>query len=191
MATPPDFSVGGVLTAAQMDQIGLWICPPTSATGGTVTGNHVVIGSGVTSVTVNGVFSASFTNYMIRVAGVKAGAQVGTSLQLSGITTGYDTQGFYMLKGSSAITGFNVSGASGWDCGATDTGASLHEVHLVNPNVASPKAMFARATGQGGVNIGVQTFGENASTSTATGFVYSVGASSLTGGTITVYGYNS
>lgn len=35
MATPPDFSVGGILTAAQMDQIGLWLITSTSLGTGT------------------------------------------------------------------------------------------------------------------------------------------------------------
>lgn len=165
------------VTAAQFATVGLMYI--TQAT----------IGNGVTSTTVANCFSSTYDHYLIQVVGTRAGAQVGTSLQLSGITTGYDFQGFYMAKGSSTIVGFNTSNTSSWDFGATDTNASLHEMLVMNPNKAIAKTCVVRNSASGGTTLGVQVFGQNASTSTATGFVFSVGSSTLTGGTIFVYGY--
>lgn len=175
------FTTGEVLTASDTNTY--------LANAGLVYVTSGSISNGTTSKTITGAFSSTYTSYMIQLVGVSANAQVGVSIQLSGITTGYDYEGFYMLKGSSTVTGFNTSGTTGWDCGATDTGASIHELIVVNPNVAAAKAFMARASGTGGVSLGVQTFGQNASTSTATDFVISIGASTFKGGLINVYGY--
>ena len=65
MATPPDFSVGQVLTSAQMNAVGLWKMTPTSATNGTIQANGDVSFSAVSSVNVNGCFTDDFNNYRI------------------------------------------------------------------------------------------------------------------------------
>ena len=64
MATPPTFSAGAVLTAAQMNKIGLWTTVPTSVANGTISGNAVTF-SGVSSVSLNGVFTSDFDAYRI------------------------------------------------------------------------------------------------------------------------------
>lgn len=175
------FTTGEVLTASDTNTY--------LANAGLVYVTSTTIGSGVSSVTVSNCFSATYDHYLIQIVGTKAGAQVGTAFQLSGITTGYDFQGFYMAKGSSSIIGFHTSNTSTWDFGATDTNASLHEMVVMNPNIAVAKTCVVRNSASGGTTLGVQVFGQNASTSTATGFVFSVGSSTLTGGTIFVYGY--
>ena len=65
MATPPDFTAGQVLTAAQMNAVGLWKMTPTSATNGTIGANGDVTFSAVASVNVNGCFTDDFNNYRI------------------------------------------------------------------------------------------------------------------------------
>lgn len=74
MATPPDFSSGAVLTAAQMDKIGLWAVTPASVSGSGVSlsGSKVTF-TGATSVSVNTCFTSSFTNYRL------VGSTVGTA----------------------------------------------------------------------------------------------------------------
>ena len=175
------FTTGEVLTASDTNTY--------LANAGLVYITSTTVGSAVSSVTVSNCFSSTYKTYLIHLAGIKSTTQVGVTFQLSGITTGYDFQGFYMLRGSSAITGFNTTGASTWDACATDSGASFHELIVQNPNTASPKVFMARGSGEGGTDIGVQTWGQNSSTSTATGFVIAPAASTLTGGTIVVYGY--
>ena len=175
------FTTGEVLTASDTNTY--------LNNGGLVYITSTTIGTAVSSVTVSNVFSSTYATYLIQVAGTKSTAQVGLTFQLSGITTGYDCQGFYMLRGSSTITGFNTTGGSSWDACATDTGASFHEIIVQNPNTAASKVFMARGSGEGGVDIGVQTWGQNSSTTTATGFVIAPATSTLTGGVIRVYGY--
>ena len=52
MTTPPTFSAGQVLTAAQMNKVGLWLVNTTSF-------------SGVSSVTLPSVFTSDYDNYKI------------------------------------------------------------------------------------------------------------------------------
>lgn len=54
MATPPNFTAGQILTAAQMDEIGLWtVIPQTSFTS-------------VSAITHDDIFTTDFTNYWLR-----------------------------------------------------------------------------------------------------------------------------
>ena len=53
MATPPVFSAGAVLTAAQMNAVGLWEIKTQT------------IGTGVASFEVTGAFSSDYDNYKI------------------------------------------------------------------------------------------------------------------------------
>jgi len=66
MATPPDFTTGSVLTAAQMNKVGLWLV------------KQQTIGSAVSSVTVTGAFSADYDNYQIIVSGVSLSVAANT-----------------------------------------------------------------------------------------------------------------
>jgi len=93
MTTPPDFSVGQVLTASQMNAVGLWLITPTvtsvGGTAATVSGGVVSIGSGNTSVTITA-FSADFDNYLMTLHGVlAASANPGLYVQFGAATTSY------------------------------------------------------------------------------------------------------
>ena len=66
MATPPDFSVGQILTAATMNTVGQWLMIPTSVsgTGASLSGGTIALSS-CTDVTINGVFTADYENYLL------------------------------------------------------------------------------------------------------------------------------
>ena len=57
MATPPDFSSGAVLTAAQMNSVGLWLVKTQ------------VVGNAVASVAVTSAFSSDYDSYRIIYSG--------------------------------------------------------------------------------------------------------------------------
>jgi hypothetical protein len=66
MATPPDFSSGAILTASQMNKIGMWKMIPTSATNGTVDSQGTVTSTGsTTSFSANGCFTGDFNSYRV------------------------------------------------------------------------------------------------------------------------------
>ena len=92
MATPPVFVSGAILTAAQMNAVGLWLIKTQT------------IGSAVSSVSITDVFSSDYDNYLIKITGMTASAQADTTMQLAGITTGvYTHVGTAQLLSASAV----------------------------------------------------------------------------------------
>lgn len=177
MAFP--YSSGDVLTAADLN-----------ASSGLVLVKTQSIGSGVSSVTVTGAFSATFDNYRIV-----------ADCPTSGSATGY-------LKFGSATTGYywahincNTSGTVGTDGGANDSsfgqvtvGRSTGFIMLVD--VGYP-FLTERTT--------INSFGSDTRTTSPTPLRYTGGflndatsytaftleVSNMSGGTIRVYGYNN
>jgi len=79
MATPPDFSVGQVLTAAHMDAVGLWKVDSGTLSGATTN--------------FEGCFTDDFTNYLITIDQVQVSGSANIYLKLmngSSVTTGND-----------------------------------------------------------------------------------------------------
>ena len=192
MATPPDFTAGSVLTAAQMNAVGLWRitgCTVTSVGGTAATASNgvITIGSGNTSVTVSSAFSGDFTNYRIIMEGIVNSTAANLELQLSGITTNvYSTGGTFFTYGSATVSGYGPAAGARWlisPAGATNTHVI---VDVLTPQSTTQKAMFTQGTS----TASYYSFGGTCtSTSSATGFVVSSNAGSMTGGTIRVYGY--
>lgn len=187
MPTPPDFSVGQVLTAAHMDAIGLWVVKSAS------------VGSGVTSVAVVNAFNADFDNYEITWTGGTMTSSSGDSqisLQLgpasvSGYNTSYHTTLIYNLN-STTVNGAaqtNVSSFA-WAGGGSTSDAYCH-FRLFGPKLARHTryesdsylawndAGFGRANG---IHKSAGSFSDFTLTVTGTG--------TMTGGTVTVYGWN-
>lgn len=175
--TYPDFSSGEVLTSSDMDRIGLWRISTTT------------VGTAVSSVTVSNCFSSNFDNYRITIAGGTASVQSNISFQLSGITGSvYYQLGYYQSSWSSSSRADYASGATTSviaSDGSVDGYATILE--LSSPNLAKRK--FGSTYSQSANNQYSMPF-QIASTSTATGFTLTPGSGTLTGGTITVYGYN-
>ena len=87
MATPPVFTAGQVLTAAQMNKIGLWeVYPETAVTG-------------VSTITRDGVFTSDFTNYLLIITGTNASSgNMNMQFRVGGVTaaTNYNAQFLYV-----------------------------------------------------------------------------------------------
>ena len=99
MATPPDFSVGQVLTAAHMDAIGLWLVASGSATSGS-------------ELIVDGCFTTDFANYQVVVSNLCTAAADGIVFQLraSGSTLG--TNGYYGTRMGTFVVGGALTSSS-------------------------------------------------------------------------------
>lgn len=101
MATPPSFTAGSVLTAAQMNQAGLWVMIPTSVSG---TGSSIVSGKGQVSlsscaaVTINGVFTADFENYLMLARLSFTGGDTYVQLTASGTATAGTAYNWSMMQ---------------------------------------------------------------------------------------------
>ena len=175
----PDFSPGEVLTAAAMDSIGLWLVKTQT------------VGSGVASVSVTNAFSANYDNYLITLNGGVGSTADALRLQLTGSTTGYYAAWNGIIYSNGNANNGTDNGTASWTAGAHYTEGSALNATLFNPFLAVRTGVYFsrvdfRTTGASAVGSGFH----NVSAS-YTGFTLIPGASTMTGGTIRVYGYRN
>ena len=178
MATPPTFSSGAVLTAAQMNSVGIWLVKTQA------------VGSAVSSVAVTGAFSADYDNYLILYSGGTGSAAHSSGIQLGASTTGYYT---FLNYGDVATptplgAGRNNQSSAAWLGGCQGAGQAAHLSTLViNPF----KAMYTKILNGTYQNASIYgtSQGEHRVSTSYTGFTVIPDTGTLTGGTIFVYGY--
>lgn len=161
------------------------------ANSGLVYITSATVGSGVSSVTVSNVFSSTYDNYHIIYSGGTLSTGDSISLKIGNATTNYNMWMVY----ESFTAGTNTPKGSGlvnqplayW-VGGGDTNAAVAETVVIGPNLA--KYTFWRNTGfyfagtYGGWSSGVLK-----DTTQHTSFSLSPLTATMTGGTITVYGF--
>jgi hypothetical protein len=176
MATPPDFTAGQILTAAQMNEVGLWLVKTQSVTAG----------SGTT--TVSDVFSADFNNYRVLISNYETSLSADLRFQFNGITTTvYNFGVFTAVFGSTTNLSANnqtffLIGQSG-----NDTGNSV-SVDFHGPFTTTRKNYTGTFIGQN--NSGF-VGGQCTNTASSTGFALTLSTGTFTSGTIRVYGYRN
>jgi hypothetical protein len=145
------------------------------------------VGSAVSSVTVSNCFSSTYDNYVVMVQGIVNSTAANLTLQLSGITSStYSTGGTFFTYGSATVSGFGPAATTSWTVGPAGTTNSHAFMQIMAPNASTSNTLFT----QGSSTASYYSFGGTCtSTSTATGFVLAPNAGTMTGGTITVYGY--
>jgi len=147
------------------------------------------VGSGVTSVTVSSAFSTDFDNYRITVTGVVPSVQDSLCLMIgSGRTNGHYGAMNYMLYSASGGT-IGSTNASKILCTLNQNGVNNTQF---NCDIFSP--FLATRTGMIGQGFGRLYYcdfgGADDSLVSYTSFtLLTDGAGTMTGGTITVYGY--
>lgn len=193
MATYPVFSVGEVLTADDMNAVGLWrITSGITATNGTVSDGVVTVNSTVSSVTVSGCFSSDFLNYKIIISQVDFSAN-GEALRmtLSGVTGSvYKNNIQYAAWGSGAFASAgSATASSGFVLGfgsATDNTNMI--IDIMSPQAAKASGCTAVSTSD---SYWTTAGGICTSTVQSTGFTLTPDNGTLSGGTIRVYGYRN
>jgi hypothetical protein len=181
MATPPDFSSGAVLTAAQMNAVGLWLVK-TQAIGGVA----------VPSVTVSSAFSTDYEDYLITVTGTSVSAnQPNLLIRVGSTASGYFYAGNYVGYTSATVTGDATTTGTGFVMGAcgngTAGGGTTHMAVTVRQPFVTQATMF-NATN---ASISWSSFynGVMNNGTSYTAFTILPSSGTLTGGTIRVYGY--
>jgi hypothetical protein len=179
----PDFSPGEVLTAAAMDSIGLWLV------------KTVTVGAGVSSVPVTGAFSAQFDNYRIIYEGGVSSTLNDFTVILGSTVSGYYTNMMYSYFNATSPTVLNSANTASWVyVGAATTENTHVEFDLFNPfatkNTVLSNATWLQAAPAGGVG---KVNGYLNDTTRYTGFTIAVAnaGTTITGGTIRVYGYRN
>ena len=172
------FTTGEVLTAADTNTY--------LANSGLVFVKQQTIGSGVSSVAVTSAFSSTHENYKILLNGGTANTPQAITLVMGSTTTGnlYDYVLNYWNFAGTATVSASSTGNSFAFVGEASTTSVLIDADLYFPQMA--QNTFIRSKYLGSVVGDVS--GRLRNTTQYTDFTLSV-AGSLTGGTITVYGY--
>jgi hypothetical protein len=174
--TYPTFNSGDVLTAAEMNAVGLWLVKTQT------------IGNAVSSVAVTGAFSSDYDNYKIIISGGASSAQAFLTLQLGASATGY----YYANSGVTYAGVAFVGGASNvanFQAGSAFVANGLQaNVELQNPFLA--KYTFAQSSGMN-TTFATPSVGYHGVATSYTGFTIAVTSGTMTGGTIKVYGYRN
>jgi hypothetical protein len=143
------------------------------------------IGSGVTSVVVANVFSSAFDNYKILVDSTGS-ATDNFRIQLNNSTgSTYLSQGFYMNGSTSTLVGY-ASTNNHAVIGITTNSSLSASVEVFNPFLAVRTRFFSTSMGN---DYFANQGSRDSSTASSTGFILSPATGTLTGGTISVYGY--
>lgn len=139
MATPPVFTTGAVLTAAQMNGIGLWL-----------TGSVALAGQ--TTASISNCFNSDFENYMLvwNVRGV-AGTSASLSYQLALNGTPNATAGSYIVGGR--FVGFPGVGASDFNAATTSFNGSFFSSFTNNGSILLSQPFAALQTAMTGTYL--------------------------------------
>jgi hypothetical protein len=183
-------STADLSTYQKSNRTGLQLVVPTSATNGTVSANGAVtIGSAVSSVTVNGAFSATYDAYKIIITGVSSSSADYITLKLGNIATGYYQTRIAFTYAGVADNGFDNNTVRWTVCARGDaTNGISGSFDLLNPFLTKYKFLHggvAVPTAAGTINGVLQ------STTSVTDFTIAPPSGTITGGTIRIYGYNN
>jgi len=176
--TYPVFASGDVLNAAEMNAVGLWLVKSQA------------VGTGVSSVTVTGAFSADYDSYMVTWTGGTGSTGQLLQFQLGASTTGYYNVLMYGSSyGTPTPTGGSTNNGIAWNfAGWSDTNYGYLEMRLFGP-------FLSRYTGMSNSYMGATNAGTGAGThqvaTSYSSFVLYPNAGTLTGGTIRVYGFRN
>lgn len=192
----PVFTTGEVLTAANMNAVGMWritTCTAgfTGGTAGSASNGVITVGTNNTSVTISNAFSSSFDNYVITYEGA-VGATTGEALriQIGSATTGYYGNLIYANYSSGTPASVGDNNTANWThCSGANNGRTALFAVIANPFKSTPTTLVSAVYADSG-NAGHKQGYLNNSTS-YTGFTILAGfVTTMTGGEIRVYGYN-
>ena len=179
------YTAGEVLTASSLNS-------NLTAAGGLQFIKSQTIGSGVSTVTVTGAFSTTYDNYKIIVSGGVASTSNTLDMILGSTTSGYGRlQNLFSYNANtSLIDNDNFTSAIVPVAGGTVNGLS-GSVEVFQPFAAKATSFYG--TFQmllAGVTYGVrQVTGALLNTTSYTAFTLTTSTGTITGGTISVYGY--
>jgi hypothetical protein len=180
MATPPVFVAGQVLTAAQMNAIGMWEVKTETAF------------TSATTVTIDNIFTSDFRNYLIKIVGnATSGSGVSSQLRVGGVAaaTNYNVQSAEMIN-TTAWTVATSTAQTSFGTGSFAAAQGAIDLQIYAPAVAGQTNFLSTVSYAGATATvpGYQLRSGNHSTATAYDGIainFTVAAT----GTYTVYGY--
>ena len=177
------FTTGEVLTASDTNTY--------LANAGLVYVTSTTVGSAVSSVTVSNVFSSTYESYKIVITGGSSSASENVTLKLGASTTGY--YDIVMYADTSATTTPKSVGTSNGSvfarAGTVSANGFQFNLDVNNPFLAKYTSIGGAYNFEGATSSLGSTSGVHRVASSFTDFTIAPGSGTLTGGTITVYGY--
>jgi hypothetical protein len=176
----PDFSPGEVLTAAAMDSIGFWLVKSQT------------IGTSVSSVDITSCFNSSYDNYKISFSGVACSANMSIVFTLlSGttpVTANWLGTEYFTSVGATTMTGQLSNGAgAGTFCSAGTVTSGVSSVMEIQSPFLAQQTRFQASFGDSAFFR--SGFGLHTLATSYDGFRITASSGSMTGGTISVFGY--
>ena len=176
----PAFSQGEVFKSTDANAIGLWLVKTQT------------VGSAVTSVVVTNAFSSDYLNYRVTLSGIQPTATDSFRLMLgTGATNGHYGSMYYDLYTGAGTGTLRANNAASFYVALNEgtTTTSQASFDIMAPNAARTTAVHGTWFGRGYAGW----FGGHNSTATQfTSFtLLTDGAGTMTGGTISVYGYKA
>jgi hypothetical protein len=180
--TFPTFASGDVLTAADMNAVGLWLVKTQT------------IGSAVSSVTVSDAFSSTYDNYKIVLFGGTGSTGANVRATIGGSGTNYYggvTFHAYATAGPANVQAVGINNGTSWIVGTMSTARVSAQFELYGPNLAAPTGMsapFVNPRTDGSITYAT---GVHSASTAYTSFAIVAESGTMTGGTIRVYGYRN
>ena len=181
--TYPVFSNGDALPASDLNAIGLWLVKTQT------------VGSGVSSVTVSNVFSATYDSYRIVYTGF-TGSVSGAAMLIRCVTSGgadnasnWKGNAFYIVTGAAGgLSNSNYTNGASADCSGIDTVVTSCSFDITGPFLTQRTQVNYNNADNAYWRVSASML-DNATS--YTGFKLLTNAGTLTGGTIRVYGYRN
>ena len=144
------------------------------------------IGSAVSTVIVSSCFSTTYDNYRIVISGANFSTLCGVKIGMNSSTgSTYSTANMNMVYSSTTITGEAANNTTTFSI-ATGQGPTSISFDLINPFATASTQYFAQSAGDTYVSW---RSGRDSALISNTGFTMSMTGGTVTGGTITVFGY--
>jgi hypothetical protein len=175
----PSFNAGEVLTAADMNAVGLWLVKSQP------------IGAGASNVVVTNAFSTDFDNYKITLTGGVGTGIANYSCVLGSTATGYFSSRIKNQPNNGSVVGNGIDNSTSWGYfGQGNTGWINVNCDVLNPFLARTTVYNGSYMIENGSNSEIGTTqGFQTSTTSFTGFTITFGGTTVTGATLRVYGY--
>ena len=174
------YTAGEVLTAASLNANFSF-----AAASGLTLVKSQVIGSAVSSVTVTGAFSATYDNYLIKIAGGVTSGTNDIALTLGAAATGYYGGLVAITYATNVVSGATFNNAASWGRAANGTTTRINCDIAINNPFLTTRTSFTSYQTSPTYSGNVTGFLDDATSYTA----FTLTSSTLTGGTIYVYGF--
>jgi hypothetical protein len=189
-ATGPGVPVGGttgqiLAKSSGTDYATQWVAPS-----GLEFIKSQTVGTAVGSVPVTDAFSATYDQYKIVLSGGTSSGNLSLNLKLGAATNGHNTQIFFSqwisTSGSPTLNG-GTNAANFTFAGSTRATGLQMSLDILNPFAAMPTHVWG--PGDSNASTACLFNGLHTANTSFTGFTISAVSGTMTGGTISVYGY--